>query len=1336
MPRATVTAPFVSRRGVSAKGQSVKLAIKRVFTKEGMHPFDQVKWKKVSIMVRGSGMNTTAEERELEFPEFWSENACSIAGSKYFRGRIGSPERESSAKQMIARVVETIRNWGLQFKHLYDEEQADIFADELTHILLHQKAAFNSPVWFNVGIAEKPQCSACFLLAVEDNMESILEWVSTEGLIFKGGSGSGVNLSPLRSSKETLSAGGRSSGPVAFMRGADSVAGMIASGGSTRRAAKMVVLNIDHPDIMLFIRCKAEEEKKVRALIEAGYEMYDLNNPAWNSVQYQNANNSVRVTDEYMAAVEHDEVWMTRYVTTGAVVEEYRARDLMRAIAQAAWESGDPGIQYDTTINRWHTCPNSGRITTSNPCFTGNTLVSTDRGLIRFDALYERFQSGEKIRVFTHNSTSKEYTQELMSVTRPTDVMMTGIHDIYRLVFSNGAEVRATKNHRFFTRNRGMVAAEELRPEDEIVIATQPLLFECASLALHLNEALIFAHGWGGRATKMHEPVKIPTVWTVPFAHYVGYLVGDGSIRAASGPQSRTSNASVVFGTQEEAHELTPQFIQLFQDWGVGGYSLIMPNGTLQLRTNRTPIVRMLEQIGVSSKKAPYKVVPHAIFQAPQSIQSAFLRGLFTADGCVYDGATHRYVGLGSASKELLQGVQQLLLVQGVFSRISQIRHADATSSFSYIRQDGTNIVYKSHPSYDLRISSRSIAHFKERIGFLTTKKQNKLANLVTRHEFHHTEENRVHLKEMRYEGQEFTYNLTEPKNHSYIANGFVVANCSEYLHIDNSACNLASLNLLTYLNQDGTFNVRAFIHAVDIMILAQEIIVDGSSYPTEKIGKNAHAFRELGLGYANLGALLMAWGYPYDSDAARHSAAAITALLTGEAYRYSAEIARRMAPYEGYLENKEPQLHVINMHRDALNRVRPGLVADRAIFDAARRAWDDALILGKRHGVRNSQISLIAPTGTIALMMDCATTGIEPEFALVKMKKLVGGGTMKFVNTTVPQALEKLGYRTEERAEILSYLEQHGTVEGAPHLKEDHLAVFDCAVKPAAGNRVISWQGHVKMVAAAQPFLSGAISKTFNMPAETSVEEIMDAYMMGWKLGLKAFAVYRDGSKAAQPLTTFGSKGGAKKDALQPVRRHLPLTRPSETHKFSIAGHEGFLTYSMYEDGTLGEIFIRMSKQGSTLAGLIDAFAIGISIALQYGVPLKSMARRFSYSRFEPAGYTMNPAIQVATSITDYIFRYLALRFLSEADLDELGIRSPAKELTTDTAEKEGSDEGEKRAFRFSPSGAPVAINPNGPESMRIVYADSVCRACGGMLIQTGTCKTCIQCGTSTGGC
>lgn len=895
--------------GVKQSSQNLpQIPFRRMFTDAGRRPFDEVEWDKRQVVIRGMN-GGSHEETDCEFPAFWSVNASNIAGSKYFRGRLGSQTRERSVREMISRVAITIREWGIASGYFDASAGADAFADELTHILLYQKAAFNSPVWFNVGIETRPQCSACFILAVEDSMTSILDWIYTEGMIFKGGSGAGINLSSLRSSRETLSQGGRSSGPVSFMRGADSVAGMIASGGSTRRAAKMVILNADHPDILQFIRAKTEEEKKVRALMASGYDMQDLNNEAWKSVQYQNANNSVRVTDEFMRAAESDGMWSTRYVTSGEIAEEFQARELLREIAEAAWACGDPGMQFDTTVNAWNTAANTGRINATNPC--------------------------------------------------------------------------------------------------------------------------------------------------------------------------------------------------------------------------------------------------------------------------------------------------------------------------------------------------------------------------------------------------------------------------GEYAHIDNSACNLASINLMKFLADDNTFRVEEFLQTVRVMILAQEILIDNSSYPTEKIGKNARAFRELGLGFANLGGLLMALGMPYDSDGARATAGAITALMCAEAYRYSAEIARRVGAFAGFPENREPMLKVLAMHRAKMSGVDQKEVFDQKIYGEAVKIWNEAVRLGSESGVRNSQVTVIAPTGTIALMMDCDCTGIEPSFALVTMKSLVGGGMMKIVNRIVPRALKRLGYADGEIETIVGYIEQRGTIEGAPHLKDEHLAVFDCAVKPASGSRSISWQGHVKMVASVQPFISGGISKTFNMPHETTVDEIMDAYLMAWRLGIKAFAVYRDGSKAAQPLVTMTGKGGQEKKQemlpLGPMKRHLPTTRGSETHKFSIAGHEGYLTYSIYEDGNLAEIFIRMAKQGSTLAGLLDAFAITVSVALQYSVPLKHLAQKFIYGRYEPAGFTLNPDIQVATSITDYIFRYLGKRFLSPEELEELGINghSPAPAQTL-----------------------PKRDVPKISATQATVFADSVCRNCGGMLIQTGTCKTCLQCGTSFGGC
>lgn len=896
--------------------KNLNFKIERFFTKKEKHPFEEVNWIKRDVKIGNF------EQKDVEFPDFWSDNAINITTSKYFRGELGTENREKSLKQIIQRVTKTIRKWGEDFGYFENKNQAQIFEDELTHLILYQKATFNSPVWFNVGFKEKPQCSACFILSVEDDMNSILDWIKTEGLIFKGGSGAGVNLSKLRAKGEPLSGGGSASGPVSFMRGADAVAGMIKSGGTTRRAAKMVVLDIDHPDILEFIRCKAEEEKKIKALIDAGYNMADLNNEAWYSIQFQNANNSVRITDEFMKAVLEDKDWPTYYRKSKKVAKVYKARELLSEIAQAAWESGDPGVQFDTIINDWHTCPNSGRINASNPC--------------------------------------------------------------------------------------------------------------------------------------------------------------------------------------------------------------------------------------------------------------------------------------------------------------------------------------------------------------------------------------------------------------------------SEYMHLDNSACNLASINLLKFLKDDNSFDIKAFKQAVDIMILAQDIIVDGSSYPTEKIAKTAHDFRELGLGYSNLGALLMIKGLPYDSEEARTLAALITALMTGEAYRFSAILASKLKPFNGYEINKEPMLRVINKHKEAAFNINPNFVKDKKLLLAAREVWLEALRLGEKYGFRNSQTTVIAPTGTISFMMDCDTTGIEPDFSLIKIKQLVGGGYINIINQSVEKSLKNLGYSKDQISEILDYLLKNKTIEGAPHLKQEHLPIFDTAVKPENGSRYISWQGHVRMVAAVQPFISGAISKTFNMPYETTTEEIEKAYLMAWQLGIKAFAVYRDGSKAAQPLKTSGDKKEISEKEKYVIRRKLPITRISETHKFTISGHEGYLTYSNFEDGQLAEIFIRMSKQGSTLAGLLDSFAIAVSLALQYGVPLKVLAEKFIHTRFEPAGYTENSQILVATSIVDYIFKYLAYRYLNEEDLLDLGLND--YKLSSKLKEEEVAVLVSKDNFESSDDklAKKEALNNN----HKIKFVGMVCRKCGGMMVQSGTCYTCLECGESSGGC
>jgi ribonucleoside-diphosphate reductase alpha chain len=948
------------------------LSIRRYFTKPGEHPFDAVEWELRDARI-GHGDKVSFEQRDVEFPKSWSQNATNIVAQKYFRGQLGSPARERSVKQMIGRVARTIANWGRERGYFASYEDAETFEAELTHVLLYQMAAFNSPVWFNCGWqpvdSPKNQMSACFILSVEDNMESILEWNTKEGIIFRGGSGSGINLSRIRGSMEPLSRGGTASGPVSFMRGADAWAGSIKSGGGTRRAAKMVVLDVDHPDIREFIWCKAKEEDKAAALRDAGFDM-SIDGDGFFSIQYQNANNSVRVDDEFMRAVENDDDWHLIARTTGEPIgEPIPARELMREIAEAAWRCADPGVQYDTTINQWHTCPNSGRINASNPC--------------------------------------------------------------------------------------------------------------------------------------------------------------------------------------------------------------------------------------------------------------------------------------------------------------------------------------------------------------------------------------------------------------------------SEYMHVDDSACNLASLNLMKFRRAEGTFDVESFEHAVDIMFLAQEIIVSPSSYPTEEIARNARAFRQLGLGYANLGAYLMADGVPYDSDAGRATAAAITALMTGRGYLGSARIAAVMRPYERYAENREAHNTVMRMHRDASYAIPDSVCVDTALLDAARSTWDQAVAAGEQYGYRNAQASTLAPTGTISFLMDCDTTGVEPDFSLVKFKELVGGGQMTIVNRTVPLALQTLGYGDEQIEQIVAYINERGTIVGAPDLDEEHLPVFDVAV----GERAISHMGHLKMMGAVQPFISGAISKTVNMPETTTVEDIADAYLQAWQLGIKALAIYRDGSKTAQALRTDAQRRApinaqaavdkAVAEALAkapPKRRRMPRERQSITHKFSIGGHEGYITAGMYEDGSVGEIFLTdIGKEGSTLRGMMNSFATAISIALQYGVPLETLVRKFSYMRFEPEGMTSNPEIPFAKSMPDYIMRWLASRFLDADVQEELGILTPevrARKAAQDAASShlgdtagpssvEGGESGKEAKGTSAPNGGSSGSAPAGGSSRPTSSAPTsaltdeppvipaarsgldlgpACQQCGGMMQRTGSCYTCSSCGFNTG--
>jgi ribonucleoside-diphosphate reductase alpha chain len=942
---------------MSLAPEHLDIGIKRHYTTAGVDPFDELQWERRDARISNWKDGTVAfEQLDVEFPVSWSLNATNIVAQKYFRGTLGTPQRESSLRQVINRVVDTITTWGREGGYFVDETEAGAFRDELKLILATQRAAFNSPVWFNIGVAGVPQqASACFILAVDDTMDSILNWYREEGVIFKGGSGSGINLSRIRSSKELLHGGGTASGPVSFMRGADSSAGTIKSGGKTRRAAKMVILNVDHPDIDEFIWCKAREERKARVLRDAGFDM-DLDGADAYSVQYQNANNSVRVTDEFMQAVIDDGEWELRAVTSGEVLSRVRARDLWRDIAEAAWECADPGLQFDTTINRWHTAHGTGRINGSNPC--------------------------------------------------------------------------------------------------------------------------------------------------------------------------------------------------------------------------------------------------------------------------------------------------------------------------------------------------------------------------------------------------------------------------SEYMHLDDSACNLASINLLKFLDDDQ-FDIEAFRHTVEVVFTAQEVLVGRADYPTEAIAETSRAFRQLGLGYANLGALLMALGHPYDSVDGRAWAAAITSLMTGHAYATSARIAARMGPFQGLVDNREYMLNVLRMHRDASYQIEGADAVPAAVMAAGQQAWETAVADAEEYGVRNSQASVLAPTGTIGLMMDCDTTGIEPDLGLVKLKKLVGGGTMFIVNQTIPRALANLGYTSSQIEEIVAYVDTNRSILGAPHVAVEHLPVFACSM----GDNVIHYEGHVRMMGAVQPFISGAISKTVNMPEDVTVEDVESLHFLAWQLGLKAVAIYRDNCKVGQPLSTMKKEDAAasrvdeptfvervvEKVVHVPIRQKLPRNRTARTFEFRVADCKGFCTVGEYEDGRPGEIFLTVSKQGSTLSGIMDAFAKSISYGLQYGVPMRAFVEAFVNSRFEPAGMTDDPDIRFASSIMDFLFRKLALIYLKPGERAEMGIFSidertqptlPGVEesvMPTSTGSDIAPDPKSVPSASELAAAMETGLAPTAPRSdytpgygsVRPVYKSDapMCMQCGVQMQRAGACHACPSCG-STSGC
>lgn len=1768
------------------------LRIERVFSQEGVHPFDTVTWERRTAAIYNSKGEAVFEQKDVEFPSTWSQLATNVVASKYFYGDLaagnGDPregKREYSLKQLIHRVTRTIADWGKAQGYFATPEDAERFYDELTWLCLHQYGAFNSPVWFNVGLYhqygvrdtggktiygwdfekqrvvpvdpyERPQASACFIISVEDSIDDIWQLMAESARLFKFGSGVGADWSKLRSTKEKLSGGGRPSGPVSFMRVQDATGATIKSGGKTRRAAIMQTLKVWHPDIMEFVTAKAKEEKKAWALIEQGYDG-SFNGEAYSSVAFQNVNQSVRVTDEFMEAVLARRKFPLKAVTTGEVIEEIDAYELLYKVAEGTWICGDPGLQYEDTIQRWHTCKNSGPINSSNPCVTGDTLVATEEGLRRIDSLV-----GETPRVVGLDG----------RLHRTTRVIETGVKPVYRLRTRCGYEVKLTADHPVWTENRGDVPAAELTRND-IVRLVPP------------------------RFGREHLDPEV--------AEYIGLMVGDGCISHEVATLMLDRREKAV--AEKVAHVVN----QFDRKTHLGGVRVAERPTGVAVATGARAVQEVLKRFAMLDEGSSAKRFTEEVFRLDRQSVAALLRGLFTADGTVANyGRKSQYISLESTSRELLKQVQLLLLGFGIKSKLYENRRLTDRA----LLPDGRGGIkeYRVQPLYSLRISRSSRVRFEREIGFLPESPKAAALRALNATVSAYEDPLVDQVVSLELLGEEPVYDLTEPVTDHFVANGIAVHNCSEYMFLDNSACNLASLNLRKFQREDGSFDVERFRAAVRIFITAMEILVDNAGYPSEKIAQNSHDYRPLGLGFANLGAMLMAMGLPYDSDEGRAVAGAITAVMHAEAYARSAEIAaiEHIGPFPGFEKNREPMLEVMRLHQAAVEDIHPNCPA--YLKEAARESMARMVALGERYGYRNAQATVLAPTGclvgdsliatdrglvrlqtlgnpegpqwqhvsfrvftdegqklatrfyvngieatrkirtragytiqgtlqhrikvvdpdtgqwvwkrfsdirpgdivplamntiigqprtvtlpplgelhwnadrnvrvprtvtpelaelvgyfmgdgslhakglrfcvdardqdvvahlqqliyrlfglqayteprqgyvevgvhsvplvlwweacgfakrlpsdahqgkgyqpyipdallytndpavyraflrglfeadgtviqgvpafstaseslaqevrtlllalgyptqtkveedrrsargqkslqvlrlknrgynarflqeigfigvrkrqavaeattrssakrdriylepalveelvpagsphrdavmlsvrrygaiprqrveqlyeetgderliqymsyfydvveanedggeqltydlsvpenvtytangfishnTISFMMDCDTTGIEPDIALVKYKLLAGkgDGMFKIVNNTVPIALRRLGYSEGQIKDILAYIEENDTIEGAPHLKEEHLPVFDCAFKPYKGQRFIHYMGHIKMMAACQPFISGAISKTVNMPEHVTVEEIMDAYVQGWKLGLKALAIYRENSKRSQPLSTRkeDKKGESSGDGMataepkviekvvekivyKPVRKRLPDERPSITHKFSVAGHEGYLHIGLYPDtGMPGEIFITMAKQGSTISGLMDAFATAISIALQYGVPLEDLCNKFSHMRFEPAGFTNNPQIPIAKSIMDYIFRYLSLKFLGRPQEEK---QENPRDGVAAEVKRSGPARDERQlelTFDPQPTGQvtplvgqtietflqtqqkSAAAVPEAAAVPTVSFQNQedapACSNCGSITVRSGACYVCPNCGSSSG--
>lgn len=1157
--------------------------------------YDHFKWdiKKASI---GENGKEVFRQDGVEAPDFWSQSAVNIVASKYFRGKLGTPQRECSVKQLVKRVVDTITKWGIKDEY-FSESTGSIFNKELSYILLNQMASFNSPVWFNVGVKETPQCSACFIQSIEDDMSSIMDLAKSEVMLFKGGSGTGTNLSKLRSSKEHLSGGGIASGPVSFMKGYDAFAGVIKSGGATRRAAKIVLLDVDHPDIMDFITCKVEEEKKAHALIAQGYPS-DFNGPAYSSLHFQNANNTVRVSDSFMEKAINGGSYDTLAVLDKRAMETLEASTVLKKIAEAAHFCGDPGLQFTDTVNRWNMCASTGPINACNPCQPDWATVLTPDG----------------IRTFADTNVGST----IWSGKRWTKVR--------RKVFTGNKRV-----YRYETTAGFFVGTEEHRVLEE---GTKTPVRDATSIDVCI----------GVKPAQTDQLIDQDIV--------DGLVFGDGSVKV-------TNDGNSIYTLLYVGNDDSSYFD-----------SKIAPYIT------KTPFDKNahLVKTTISAKELPFtylRNVPVRFMSGTSVKVRGFLRGLYSANGSVCDGR----VTLKASSKNVISSVQQMLSSLGIGSYYTSNREHDV--SFS-------NGTYTCKESYDLNITTDRRT-FYELIGFIQPYKNEKLIEAIERTKEPSRRKTSFGIKSVEFLGVEPVWDIeVEAEEHTYWTGGLLVSNCGEFVFLDNSACNLASINLIKFLKQDGrTFDTDKFAHVVNILIIAMDIIVSNSSYPTPAIEKNSVELRPLGLGFTNLGALLMATGTPYDSDEGRTLAGGITALMTATALNTSGLLAAVKTPFIKFSENKEHILQVIDQH-----------MVHAESHDGDMHARACKLFAIAKHkaltcGLRNGQVTLLAPTGTISFMMDCDTTGIEPDISLIKFKKLVGGGSMRIVNSSVARALKCLGYSHGSVQDIERHINMFSTIEGSK-LKDEDLPVFDCSIAHDGKGRVLSVDSHLKMMAACQPFLSGAISKTVNMPENSTVQDVFDVYVKAWKMGLKSVTIYRNNSKKSQPLSTKDISTPAIQ-TIKAKRRALKSERQSITHKFSVGGQTGYITVGLYEDGSPGEIFLQMAKEGSTISGLMDSFAIAVSVGLQYGVPLEVLVRRFSNVRFEPSGFTTNTNIRMAKSIIDYIFRWLSLKFL-------------------DSSEKEHSEKHE--------------IDVAGP----------ACQECGALTVRAGTCHVCVDCGTTTG--